>query len=70
MLEWKKTVMPVALTKKLFTADEYQRMGQTGILSEDDRVELIAGEVLAMTPPVHGTMPVSSANHALVSGRG
>ena len=42
--------MPVALRTRRFTADEYQRMGQVGILSEDDRVELIDGEVLAMTP--------------------
>lgn len=39
-----------AVAKKRFTADEYQRMGQVGILSEDDRVELIDGEVLAMKP--------------------
>ena len=42
--------MSVALAKRRFTADDYQRMGQVGILSEDDRVELIDGEVLAMTP--------------------
>jgi Uma2 family endonuclease len=42
--------MPTAISKRRFTADDYQRMGQVGILSEDDRVELIDGEVVAMTP--------------------
>ncbi|MBN2701995.1 MAG: Uma2 family endonuclease [Methylothermaceae bacterium] len=32
------------------TTDEYHRMGEAGILSEDDRVELIEGEVIDMTP--------------------
>ena len=42
--------MLTAISRKRFRADEYQRMGQVGILSEDDRVELIDGEVVAMTP--------------------
>ena len=42
--------MAVDITKRRFTADEYQRMGETGILCEDDRVELMDGEVVAMTP--------------------
>jgi Uma2 family endonuclease len=42
--------MPVEVIKRRFTADDYQRMGQTGILSSQDRVELIDGEVVAMSP--------------------
>lgn len=42
--------MAVAVTRRRFTADEYQEMGRAGILREADRVELIDGEVLAMSP--------------------
>ena len=60
--------MAVEINKRRFTAYDYQRMGQTGILSEDDRVELIDGEVVAMTPlgPRH-CAAVDRATHALVS---
>lgn len=37
-------------TQRLFTADEYERMIETGILGEDERVELIDGEIRAMSP--------------------
>ncbi|HWK88986.1 MAG TPA: Uma2 family endonuclease [Longimicrobium sp.] len=33
-----------------FTVDEFQRMGEAGIFSPDDRVELIEGEIIEMTP--------------------
>jgi Uma2 family endonuclease len=36
--------------KRWFTVDEYYRMAQAGILTEDDRVELIEGEVIEMSP--------------------
>lgn len=36
--------------KRRFTVDEFHRMGEAGVLGEDDRVELIDGEVLTMTP--------------------
>ena len=59
------------ISKKRFTADEYQRMGQAGILAEGDRVELIDGEVVAMTPigPRHCAC-VDRTTRALVTQAG
>ena len=42
--------MAVRLTKRLFTTREYHRMAEAGVFSESDRLELIAGEVLTMSP--------------------
>jgi len=33
-----------------FTADEYHRMGEAGILNEDDRVELLNGDLVVREP--------------------
>ncbi|HEY8291297.1 MAG TPA: Uma2 family endonuclease [Thermomicrobiales bacterium] len=38
------------VTRRRFTVAEYQRMGEVGIFAEDDRVELIAGEMYQMSP--------------------
>jgi Uma2 family endonuclease len=38
------------LTRRRFTVHDYHRMGEAGILHEDDRVELIEGEIVEMTP--------------------
>jgi len=58
--------MATEISKRLFTVDDYHRMVDAGILSEDDRVELIHGEVLAMSPigPPHSAA-VLRANQAL-----
>ena len=36
--------------KRPFTVGEYYRMAETDILTEEDRVELIAGQIVAMSP--------------------
>ena len=42
--------MQTEATRKWFTVDDYYRMGETGILGENDRTELIEGEILEMSP--------------------
>jgi len=41
--------MTVQIAKRRFTVAEYCAMGLAGILSEDDRVELIDGEIVEMS---------------------
>lgn len=45
--------MVTEIARKLFTVDEYHKMGQAGILREHDRVELIDGEIIEMSPVGH-----------------
>jgi Uma2 family endonuclease len=45
-----REVMDTEISKRLFTVHEYHRMVDAGILCEDDRVELIHGEILEMGP--------------------
>lgn len=42
--------MTVQVLRRRFTVDEYYRMAEAGILHEDDRVELIEGEIVEMPP--------------------
>src|SRR5882762_7297174 len=46
-------VMP--LSTRRFTVDEYHRMGRAGVFREDDRVELLEGQIVEMSPigPAH-----------------
>ena len=38
------------LTRRRFTVDEFYAMAEAGILAEDERVELLNGEIFAMAP--------------------
>jgi Uma2 family endonuclease len=42
--------MPTEAVRKLFSVEEYDRMVEVGILTKYDRVELIEGEILEMSP--------------------
>ena len=42
--------MSVQLIRHRFTVDEYHEIARAGVLRDDDRVELIDGEVVDMTP--------------------
>jgi Uma2 family endonuclease len=54
-----------------FSVEDYYRMGEVGILGPDDRVELIRGEVVWMTPigPAHASC-VSHLARLLIEGAG
>ena len=42
--------MQQPVTRHRFTADSYHKTGATGIFGEDDRVELVEGEIVEMKP--------------------
>lgn len=43
-------MLPAEVVKHRFTVEEFRRMGEAGIFDEDDRVELVEGEIVEMTP--------------------
>jgi Uma2 family endonuclease len=55
--------MSVQMQRRLFTVQEYHLMGEAGILSEDDRVELIEGEIVQMA--AIGTRHASSVKRLI-----
>src|SRR3989442_8346052 len=52
--------MAGAVKRHRFTIDQYHRMGEAGILSEDEPVELIAGEIVVREPI--GSRPAGTVN--------
>jgi Uma2 family endonuclease len=42
--------MAVPLPRRLFTVDEYYQMAKVGIIRDDERVELLDGEIVPMNP--------------------
>ncbi|MBY5956918.1 Uma2 family endonuclease [Membranicola marinus] len=50
----------VAVNKRLITSEEYHKMGETGLLKPDERMELINGEIFTMAPI--GTRYFASVN--------
>jgi len=59
------------LTRHKLNVDEYYRMAETGILDEDDRVELIDGELIDMAPIGQDhAATVNRLNRALVMAFG
>jgi Uma2 family endonuclease len=63
--------MQVEVQRKRFTVDDYYKMAEAGILTDEDRVELIEGEIIEMSPiGTRHAMTVTRANMILVRGLG
>ncbi len=61
--------MPLLLPRRRFTSYEYERLAETGILGEDERIELLHGEIVEV-PPI-GSRHAACVNrlNALLSSR-
>jgi Uma2 family endonuclease len=59
--------MGMPLAHRRFTVDEYHRMAEVGILGPDDRVELLDGEIVEVSPigPRHAAT-VTRLTHTLI----
>lgn len=63
--------MAVQLQRRTFTVDDYHRMLNAGILTEDDRVELVCGEIVTMAPiGTRHASCVKGLNQLLTEGLG
>jgi Uma2 family endonuclease len=59
------------ITRRKLDVDEYYRMAEIGILHEDDRIELIEGELVEMAPiGGHHTGAVINLTHLLAAAVG
>jgi Uma2 family endonuclease len=59
--------MAIERNPRLFTVEEYHRMGEAGVFAPDERVELLDGEILIVPPmgPLHASS-VERVNRAFV----
>lgn len=62
----------MVVARRQFTVDEYHRMRDAGVFADDDRVELLDGEILLMSPigPLHASIVRrlnTMINHALLN---
>jgi hypothetical protein len=46
--------MGLAVRRRRFNVEEYRRMGETGILADDPRIELIAGTIVGASADTGG----------------
>lgn len=64
-------MLPAGTIRHRFTAEEYRKMGEVGILHEDARVELIGGEIVEMNPiGTRHLACVVALNHLLMASVG
>ncbi|MGH7699531.1 MAG: Uma2 family endonuclease, partial [Gemmatimonadales bacterium] len=63
--------MSAPLSTRRFTVDEYHRMAEAGILDRDERVELLDGEIIVMSPiGSRHAAAVDRLNHGLTRRAG
>lgn len=60
--------MAIGVRTRRFSVEEYHQMVRAGILKEDDRVELVEGEIIEMTPigPRHSFCVARLTDHFAV----
>jgi Uma2 family endonuclease len=49
-VETKTRTEEEVVRRRRFTVEEYHKMGEAGIFAENERVELIEGEIVEMNP--------------------
>jgi Uma2 family endonuclease len=61
-------ISPAELPLKCWTVEDYHRMIQAGILTADDRVELLDGQIVEMVPqePPHASNTSSFGNNLVI----